>query len=273
MKTSASEAVGFASLGLSAPLVSAVSALGYEEPTPIQREAIPVLLVGQRHARPGRDRHRQDGGVRAAAARCAVEGRQEPRQGARPGPGADARAGDAGRGGAAQVREGLEPQRRAGLRRRADGPPDSRAAPRHRGRGRHAGPRARSPAAAHARSRRGAGAGARRSRRDARHGLLRGHRCDRRRDAGHAADRALCRDVRAAHHVDRRPAPEEPEEGADRAGEARRRQAPAGPAGRLHRRQGPEDRGARIASSISRARSPRSSSAARASKSTSSPTR
>jgi ATP-dependent RNA helicase DeaD len=40
-------AAGFASLGLSAPLVAAVAALGYEEPTPIQREAIPVLLAGR----------------------------------------------------------------------------------------------------------------------------------------------------------------------------------------------------------------------------------
>jgi ATP-dependent RNA helicase DeaD len=38
---------GFASLGLSDALVAAVSALGYEEPTPIQREAIPVLLDGK----------------------------------------------------------------------------------------------------------------------------------------------------------------------------------------------------------------------------------
>ncbi|MCC6163788.1 MAG: DEAD/DEAH box helicase [Acidobacteria bacterium] len=38
--------MGFAALGLSPALVSAVSALGYEEPTPIQREAIPVLLDG-----------------------------------------------------------------------------------------------------------------------------------------------------------------------------------------------------------------------------------
>ena len=60
---------GLQSLGLSAPLVGAVTALGYEEPTPIQREAIPVLLAGQRHARPGRHRHRQDRGVRVAAAR------------------------------------------------------------------------------------------------------------------------------------------------------------------------------------------------------------
>jgi ATP-dependent RNA helicase DeaD len=37
----------FASLGLAAALVEAVAALGYEEPTPIQREAIPVLLTGR----------------------------------------------------------------------------------------------------------------------------------------------------------------------------------------------------------------------------------
>ena len=43
----ASDASGFASLGLSGPLVAAVTALGYEEPTPIQREAIPVLLAGR----------------------------------------------------------------------------------------------------------------------------------------------------------------------------------------------------------------------------------
>jgi len=38
---------GFAALGLSPSLVSAVTALGYEEPTPIQREAIPALLDGR----------------------------------------------------------------------------------------------------------------------------------------------------------------------------------------------------------------------------------
>ncbi len=46
MKSPASDAAGFESLGLSAALVGAVTALGYEEPTPIQREAIPVLLSG-----------------------------------------------------------------------------------------------------------------------------------------------------------------------------------------------------------------------------------
>jgi len=38
---------GFASLGLDARLLSTITALGYEEPTPIQREAIPPLLDGR----------------------------------------------------------------------------------------------------------------------------------------------------------------------------------------------------------------------------------
>ena len=47
MKTTpAGDETGFASLGLTPSLVSAVAALGYEEPTPIQREAIPVLISG-----------------------------------------------------------------------------------------------------------------------------------------------------------------------------------------------------------------------------------
>src|SRR5689334_6469784 len=37
----------FAGLGLAAELVDAVAALGYEEPTPIQREAIPPLVAGR----------------------------------------------------------------------------------------------------------------------------------------------------------------------------------------------------------------------------------
>lgn len=38
---------GFAALGLESKLLAALDALGYEEPTPIQREAIPPLLSGQ----------------------------------------------------------------------------------------------------------------------------------------------------------------------------------------------------------------------------------
>lgn len=38
---------GFASLGIEAALLATLEALGYEEPTPIQREAIPPLLAGR----------------------------------------------------------------------------------------------------------------------------------------------------------------------------------------------------------------------------------
>jgi ATP-dependent RNA helicase DeaD len=38
---------GFASLGIEAALLTTLEALGYEEPTPIQREAIPPLLAGR----------------------------------------------------------------------------------------------------------------------------------------------------------------------------------------------------------------------------------
>src|SRR3984957_12594125 len=38
---------GFASLGLNDRLISALTTLGYEEPTAIQREAIPPLLEGK----------------------------------------------------------------------------------------------------------------------------------------------------------------------------------------------------------------------------------
>src|SRR3954451_14637462 len=37
---------GFAGLGLRAELLRALTDLGYEEPTPIQREAIPPLIAG-----------------------------------------------------------------------------------------------------------------------------------------------------------------------------------------------------------------------------------
>ena len=42
-----SDALPFAALGLSDALVKAVTAIGYEEATPIQREAIPLLLAGR----------------------------------------------------------------------------------------------------------------------------------------------------------------------------------------------------------------------------------
>ncbi len=41
------EAAGFATLGLDAALLASVASLGYEEPTPVQRETIPLLLEGR----------------------------------------------------------------------------------------------------------------------------------------------------------------------------------------------------------------------------------
>jgi ATP-dependent RNA helicase DeaD len=38
---------GFSALGLTEPLVAVITALGYEEPTPVQRETIPLMLEGR----------------------------------------------------------------------------------------------------------------------------------------------------------------------------------------------------------------------------------
>jgi ATP-dependent RNA helicase DeaD len=46
MPTRSPAATGFNSLGLADSLVAAVTSLGYEEPTPVQRETIPAMLAG-----------------------------------------------------------------------------------------------------------------------------------------------------------------------------------------------------------------------------------
>src|SRR5260221_9230953 len=38
---------GFSNLGLSDDILAAVAALGYEEPTPVQQETIPIMLSGR----------------------------------------------------------------------------------------------------------------------------------------------------------------------------------------------------------------------------------
>ena len=247
MKTPASDAAGFASLGLSAPLVSAVSALGYEEPTPIQSEAIPAAALGQRHARPGRDRHRQDRRVRAAAARHAVARTPRPT--------------------AARCARWCW-CRRASWRCRS--PRRCTSTPRAR-----TSTSCRSTAARRwiTRSARCAAAPRSWSARPAACSIT----CAARRsisprsqvlvldEADEMLDMGFSEDIDAivAETPETRQtalfaatfAPrimsiagrhlKNPEEGADRAGEARRRQAAPGPPGRLHRRQGPEDRRAR----------------------------
>src|SRR5688572_21710614 len=46
-RTSPTTSTGFAALGLNDAIVASVVALGYEEPTPVQRECIPLLLEGR----------------------------------------------------------------------------------------------------------------------------------------------------------------------------------------------------------------------------------
>src|SRR6187551_2057049 len=47
MKNEQESAGGFGNVGLDPRLVTTLTELGYEEPTPIQREAIPPLLAGR----------------------------------------------------------------------------------------------------------------------------------------------------------------------------------------------------------------------------------
>lgn len=47
MSTRSVPTTDFGSLGLVSPLVATLTALGYEEATPVQREAIPLMLSGR----------------------------------------------------------------------------------------------------------------------------------------------------------------------------------------------------------------------------------
>ncbi len=112
---------GFAALGLEPALVSALAALGYEEPTPIQREAIPPLLEGRDLLGQAATGHRQDGGLRPADPAARRHGRSRAESPPRARARADARARHAGRRGAAPLRPGEARERAPDLRRPAIG--------------------------------------------------------------------------------------------------------------------------------------------------------
>jgi len=44
---SSTQTIGFGGLGLDPRVLDALAALGYEEPTPVQSEAIPPMLAGR----------------------------------------------------------------------------------------------------------------------------------------------------------------------------------------------------------------------------------
>ena len=133
------DGAGFAALGLRPELLKALADLGYEEPTPIQRETIPHADRRPRPARSGRHRHRQDRGVRPPGA--AAHRHQPARRAVGARARADPRARGAGERGDVQVRQGARDQGRSGVRRAADPAPAAAARPWRARRRRHAGPR------------------------------------------------------------------------------------------------------------------------------------
>ena len=264
---------GFAALGLDPRIVAALTALGYEEPTPIQQQTIPPLIAG-------RDLLGQAAtgtGKTAAFAlpilqRSSNEGRGAGarRRRAR----AHARARDAGRRGRPPLRQGARRARAAGLRRRSRSGASCTRCARRRRRGRDSRARARPHAARQPRDGRRSHRGARRGRRDARHGLRRGHRggaegiarpsarrCSSRRRCRRASRRSRKRNQRDPVRIRIAKAPTQGGRGAEGAPAG----LPAAARARRWRRS--------AASSTSRHPPRRSSSAARAPRWTSSPRR
>ena len=196
----------FEELDLAPELLSALTACGYAEPTPIQAQAIPHLNRGPRSHRLRADRHRQDRRVRAACAaapRAVGQPRkaraQRCRLALRSRAGADARAGATGRRGSRALRQ--EPPREHGvhLRRRTLSGAEPRALARRRHHRRDSRPPHRSSGARAHRLVDAGRAGAGRSRPDARHGLRRRRRAHRGARSQDAPDGAVLGDLRRRH--------------------------------------------------------------------------
>ena len=187
----------FASFDLDPRVLAELAALGYEEPTPVQREAIPPLLAG-------RDLLGQAAtgtGKTAAFALPLLQRLTPDALAARTDRGAHsrshARAGDAGSRSGAPLWTRARRPGVADLRRCVDGVADPRAQAWRRCGRRHTGSSARSHPPQDAAARERASAGARRGGRDARHGIRRGsrsnHRRRRRRSDRRRSSRPRCR--------------------------------------------------------------------------------
>ena len=92
--------VSFNNFGLSPEVVRGTQAMGFSEPTPIQLRAFPIILSGKDLNRHRANRHRQNGGLRAANHDPARQARRLSLSRAR----ADARARGASRDGLSRLR-------------------------------------------------------------------------------------------------------------------------------------------------------------------------
>ena len=168
----------FAKLGLTHDLLAGVARMGYDEPTPIQEQAIPQVLDGPRRRRLRPDGHRQDGGLRAADP-AAHRRRGGATRAAAAAPRPVALVVTPTRELAAQIDEVACAARRADghrvdgrVRRHALRTVGQEGAPRRRHARRHTRPPARHGAARRRRPRHGPDPRPRRGRPHARHGLL-----------------------------------------------------------------------------------------------------
>ena len=207
----APDSMNFSDLGLSPDVLRAVVDSGYTTPTPIQEQAIPVVLTGRDVLGSA-----QTGTGKTASFTLPMidDPGRRARQGAHAAladPRADARAGDPGRRELRPLRQVPQAEPGAADRRRILRRPAAQARPRRRRADRDAGPAARSLRARQDPDERRQDPRHRRSRPHARHGLHPGCRAHRLPDAEDPADAVLLRDHAAGDPPPGRCVPEQSE--------------------------------------------------------------
>ena len=199
--------MSFDTLGLSDKVVSAVKAVGYTTPTPIQEQAIPHVLERRDVLGLAQTGTGKTASLRAADADAARAGPRPRAHAAHADPRADARARRAGAGQLRALRRQPQAEPRAPDRRRLLRRAGQDHHPRRRRADRHARPPARPFRARPAASDRRRDPRHRRGRPHARHGLHPRHRADREAPPLHPADAVLLRDDAAGDQPARRPLP------------------------------------------------------------------
>ena len=188
----------FADLGLSDELLRAVTEAGYDEPTPIQRQAIPSVLMMRDIIGIAQTGTGKTAALRAADDRHPRRGPQPRAHAALADPRADPRARHAGRREFREIRQISQAQHGAADRRRQHGRPDQGARKGRRRADRDAGPADGPVRPRQDHAQRLQPARHRRGRPDARHGLHPRHRGNLHQAAQAAPDPAVLRDDAAA---------------------------------------------------------------------------